>query len=119
VAATTTLGVTTKPNRRRVRPTELVGWTIVVTNCGTVAASGVSVRDHLHPGATFANRGGGRMVRGRLVWAAGALAPGARKVYRVTARFAATARAGSYSNQVTAVGHNTAPATGRGSTTVS
>jgi uncharacterized repeat protein (TIGR01451 family) len=118
VADTTTLCLTKRASRRMVRQGGLVRWTIVVSNCGNVVASRVSVVDRLSKGATFTTRGGGRLVRGQLVWKAGTLAPGARRVYRVTTRFGPNARPGRYVTRATADAGNSPPTTRRGSTTV-
>ncbi len=118
VADTTTLCVTNRAGRLKVRPGGLVRWTIVVKNCGDRAASGVSVTDHLRKGASVKTRGGATLVRRSLKWKTGTLAPGARKTYRITTRFSPNARTGRYINRATADGDNTQPSTGQGSTTV-
>ena len=45
------LCVTDEANVRKVRPGGFVKWTIVVKNCGALAASGISVTDRLRKGA--------------------------------------------------------------------
>ena len=117
-AGAATLCVTNDAGRSRVRPGGLVHWTVVVRNCGGRAASGVSVGDRLRSGATFATRGGGRIVRRRLGWKVGLLAPGARRTYRFTTRIGRHAGRGTYVNVATAEGDNTRSASGRGSITV-
>jgi uncharacterized repeat protein (TIGR01451 family) len=115
---TTTLCVTNKASRRAVRRGGVVGWTIVVKNCGVRSASGVSVTDRLRKGASFKARGGGSLVAGQLRWNAGTLPAGASKTYKITTRMSTSARLGSYLNRATAEGANTRPASGRGSTAV-
>jgi uncharacterized repeat protein (TIGR01451 family) len=110
--------MTNEAGRNKVRQGGLVRWTIVVRNCGANAASGVSVTARLRSGATFAARGGGRLVRGRLGWQTGRLAAGARQTYSFTTRIGTTVRPGTYVNVATAEGDNTGPATGRGSITI-
>ena len=100
-----TLCVTNTPSRRTVRQGGSVRWTMVVENCGQLAASGISVTGRPGRGATFG-------------WRTGTLAPGARRTYTITTRLSRTARPGRYVNRVTADGDNTLPTTGRGSTTV-
>ncbi len=117
LADTTTLCVTKKANRRNVHHGESVRWTIVVRNCGERVASGVSVVDRLHRGATFQTRGA-RAAGRRLRWETGTLAPGARKTYRIITRFNARASFGRYVNSATADADNTHPATAHGSTTL-
>jgi uncharacterized repeat protein (TIGR01451 family) len=116
-ADTTTLCVTKKASRRNVHQGESVRWTIVVTNCGERVASGVSVVDRLHTGATFQTRGA-RAAGRRLRWETATLAPGARKTYRIITRFNARAPFGRYVNSATADADNAQPTTGHGSTTL-
>jgi uncharacterized repeat protein (TIGR01451 family) len=116
--APTRLCVRTRAGRHNVHRGALLIWTIVVRNCGEHAAHGVTVTDRLRKGATVRTRGGAKLVDGRLEWKPGTLAPGARRIYRITTRFARNARAGKYVNRATADGHNTDLTTARGSTTV-
>ena len=87
-------------------------------NCGSRAASGVSVTDYLRKGASFKTRGGRNLVRRLLGWKPGTLAPGARRTYKFTTWVSPNARPGRYINRATADGDNTRPTTGQGSTTV-
>ncbi len=114
--ATTKLCVSTTAGRRKVRRGGLVGWTIVVTNCGQAVAAGVQVTDRLRRGASFASLGGGTLADGQLGWRTDSLAPGARATYRITTRL--NRRGGTYVNRVVADGANTAPSVGQGSTSV-
>ncbi len=118
VADTTTLCVTNTASRHKVRQGGLVRWTIVVKNCGERAASGVSVTNRLGAGASFRTRGGGTLIRRRLGWNTGTLAPGVSKIYSITTRFSPNSRPGRYINRATADADNTRPATGQGWTTV-
>jgi uncharacterized repeat protein (TIGR01451 family) len=117
-ADVTTLCVTNRASRRKVRQGGLIRWTIVVENCGQLDASGVSVTAPPGRGATFGTRGGGSLVRGQMRWKAGTLSPGARRSYTITTRLSPNARRGRYVNRATADGDNTPPTTGHGSTTV-
>ena len=110
--------MTNRASRGKVRRGGSTRWTIVVKNCGQITASGVSVSDRPGRGASFGARGGGRLVRGRLVWSTGTLAPGARKVYTITTRLSSSAHPGRHVNRATADGDNARPTTGEGWTTV-
>ena len=110
--------MTNRASRRKVRQGGSVGWTIVVKNCGERAASGVSVTNRLEAGASFGTRGGGTLIRGRLGWKTGTLAPGVSKTYSITTRFSPNSRPGRYINRARADAHNSRPATGQGWTTV-
>ena len=118
-AARTKLCVTNKASRRSVRRGRLVGWTIVVTNCGQHAARAVSVSDYVRTGASLTGRGGGRLLGRRLNWKPGTLAPGAHRTYGIVTRLAPNARLGPYINWARADARNTPPARGRASTRVS
>ena len=89
-----------------------------MSNCGRVAASRVRVNDYLAKGATFGARGHGTLAGHRLHWTTSPLAPGARRIFRITTRLNRGARTGRYVNRVTAGGGNAPRVTARGATVV-
>jgi uncharacterized repeat protein (TIGR01451 family) len=117
-ATTTALCVSNAATRPQVRRGQLVGWTIVVKNCGDSAASNVVVTDRLPAGATVSTRGGGTLVGRELSWKLASLAPGAGRTFRITSRVSRTARTAPHVNLATAEGANTGLATGHASTAV-
>jgi uncharacterized repeat protein (TIGR01451 family) len=116
-AEMTSLCVTKKASRRKVRRGGLVRWTIVVSNCGVHSATGVRLTDRLHH-ATLLPNGGGTRVGGRLEWQAGTLAAGASAAYRITTRLTRRAPLGRYVNRATVGGDNARTLTGSGAVTV-
>jgi uncharacterized repeat protein (TIGR01451 family) len=118
VAGATTLCATNTASRRRVRQGGLVGWTIVVKNCGDNDASDIVVTDHLGSGATLATLGGGSLAGRELSWRIGTLAPAATATLRMTTRHARNGRVARHVNRATAEGANTGLATGHASTAV-
>jgi hypothetical protein len=118
VATTTSLCVSTKAGRGSVRRGGSVAWTIVVRNCGARAAVGVAVAARPPTGAILTAWDGGRIVGGQVRWTPGTLAPGAVRTYGVRTRVRADAKAGRYTNRVTAGARNAPPVIGQGATNV-
>jgi uncharacterized repeat protein (TIGR01451 family) len=84
-----------------------VVFTLVVTNNGPSAATGVAVSDQLPSGYTYVSDDGlGTYVSGTGIWSIGNLANGGTKTLSITALVNA---AGNYSNSATANGEQTDP----------
>ncbi len=93
------LGISKKARQQRVRPGQVVDYTIVVRNYGPGPATNVVVCDRPSEQLAFRNLGGGRLRNGVLCWRV-SITAGATKVLRLKARVSNDASGSVYNTAV-------------------